>query len=265
LLAATNFPGPPRFKATIDGYFLPAYPAEIFAAGGQAKVPLLLGWNSEEMSYPFILGTEIPTPESFAKVLHTRYGEYAAEALRLYPASTEDEALQSATDLAGDSFTGYSTWKWAELHRQTSGQPVYRYFYTRPRPPMTPEMGDAVAGLAGGVLKGEEAKNQPPAPRGAVHSAEIEYAMGNLATNKVYAWTADDYNLSDLMQAYYANFTRTGDPNGPGLPQWPPINQGGGIMYLDIDSKTEPERYRERYLFLDQFFNKRLPGLPEGW
>ena len=70
---------------------------------------------------------------------------------------------------------------------------MYRYLYARPRPPMRPEMGDAVGGLAGGVLRGAEARGAaPPAARGAVHSADIEYAMGNLATNKVFAWTDED-------------------------------------------------------------------------
>ena len=57
---------------------------------------------------------------------------------------------------------------------------------------MRPEMGDAVGGLAGGVLTGPEAEAQrmPPA-RGAVHAADIEYFMGNLATNTVYAWTEE--------------------------------------------------------------------------
>ena len=245
-----------QFRLTLDGYFLPRPPAEIFAAGEQAHVPLLAGWNSEEVSYPWLMGTEAPTPENVARVLRTRYGERADEALRLYPAATEEQALQSATDLAGDLFTGYSTWKWCDLHSQTGEAPVYRYLYTHPRPPMTPEMGDAVAGLAGGVIRGPEAEAQRlPPPRGAVHSAEVEYAMGNLGSNGVYAWTPDDYKLSELMQAYYVNFVKSGDPNGSGLPLWSPANRGDTIqlMRLDLDAHVEPEKHRERYLFLDQF------------
>jgi para-nitrobenzyl esterase len=81
-------------------------------------------------------------------------------------------------------------------------------------------MGDAVGGLAGGVRGGGAAERpRPPAPRGAVHSADIEYFLGNLGTNPVYAWTDADAQLSELMQEYYANFVRIGDPNGPAVPQ----------------------------------------------
>ena len=83
---------------------------------------------------------------------------------------------------------------------------------------MTAAMGNATPGLAGGVIRGSGAPATPPPPaRGAVHSAEIEYAMGNLAGNKVFEWTPDDQKVSATMQEYFANFVKTGNPNGPGL------------------------------------------------
>jgi para-nitrobenzyl esterase len=183
------------------------------------------------------------------------YGDRADEVLQLYPAASDAQALQSATDLASDRFMGYSTWKWCELHRATSGRPVYRYFYAHPRPPMRPEMAGAVAGLAGGIVTGPEASalRQPP-PRGAVHSADIEYAMGNLHTNMVYDWTPDDDKVSALLQAYYVNFVNTGDPNGPDLPPWPATTGDSRVqvMRLDVDARAESEQQRERYLFMDQ-------------
>jgi para-nitrobenzyl esterase len=245
-----------RFPIAVDGYFFNEPPHETYAKGRQAHVPLLVGWNSEEMTWRALLGGDEPTPENYEKAVRKLYGARADEALKLYPAQTREEVIEAATDLAGDRFIGYSTWKWFDLHARTGGRHVFRYFYAHPRPPMTPEMGDARPGLAGGVVRGPNpgAAVMPPA-RGAVHSAEIEYALGNLASNKVYAWTPDDYKVSEVMQSYFANFIKQGDPNGKGLPKWPAVTQGGpvNIMRLAVDSRAEDDKHRARYHFLDQF------------
>ena len=243
LLEATARQGLPRFGATVDGYFLPKLPAEIFAAGEQAHVPLLVGWNSEENNARAVLGADPATPENYAKALDRLYKERAGDVLELYAATTNDEVTQAATDLASDRFIGFSTWKWSDLHGRTGGKPVYRYLYARPRPPMNPSTNP-------------DAPAPPPPARGAVHSAEIEYAMGNLSTNKVFAWTPDDYKVSELMQGYFANFIKTGDPNGSGLPAWPAANHGDvvQVMHIDVQSRAEPERHRDRYVFLDRIY-----------
>src|SRR5215213_6628648 len=227
LMEATSKQPFGRFPIAVDGYFFTEPPHETYAAGRQAHVPLLVGWNSEEMTWRALLGGDEPTPENFEKAVRKLYGARADEALKLYKAKTRDEVIEAATDLAGDRFIGYSTWKWFDLHAKTGGHNVYRYLYAHPRPPMTPEMGDAQPGLAGGVVRGQNsnAVAMPPA-RGAVHSAEIEYAMGNLASNKVYAWAPDDYKVSEVLQGYFANFIKKGDPNGPGLPGWPAVTRG---------------------------------------
>ncbi|WP_409932539.1 carboxylesterase/lipase family protein [Xanthocytophaga flavus] len=259
LLEATAKPGTPWFSAIVDGYFFPTSPADIFKAGQQAHVPLLGGWNSEEMNYRFIMGQEAPTAENYTKAVQKLYGDKATEALKLYPASSENEVTQSATDLAGDRFIGYSTWKWLDVHNQTGGKPVYRYYYTRPRPQMKAAMGNAAPGLAGGVVKNTDANaiKMPPAT-GAVHSAEIEYAMGNLPHNQVYEWSADDYKVSETMQNYFANFIKTGNPNGKGLPEWPVMKNAKGdqVMYIDVTSGVQTDKNRARYLFLEQATTK---------
>jgi para-nitrobenzyl esterase len=257
LLEATAKPGLPRFAPTIDGYFFPKAPAEIYAAGEQARVPLLVGSNSEESGYAGILGRETPTVENYRKALERLYGEKANEVFKLYPATNETEVMDAAQDLASDRFIGYSTWKWLDLATKTGGKPTYYYLYARPRPAMRPEMGNAVPGLAGGVMTGPQAAaNQRPKPRGAAHSAEIEYAMGNLDSNKVYAWTPDDYKVSKVMQEYFVNFIQTGNPNGAGLPNWPKFDTGQRLI-IDINTRAEPEKVRARYQFLEQFYSKR--------
>ena len=71
---------------------------------------------------------------------------------------------------------------------------------------------DKVAGLAGGVQ--EKTADTPAAPRalGAVHSADIEYAMGTLPTNRIYDWQPEDYVISDIFSNYYVKFVKE-DPN----------------------------------------------------
>ncbi|HEX7018605.1 MAG TPA: carboxylesterase family protein [Gemmatimonadaceae bacterium] len=244
VLAAASRRGGPRIGADIDGWFLPESPNAIYAAGKQAHVPLLAGWNSEEGGPPAAL-RENPTSEAFARVLSTAFGDRAADAARVYPASTPDDVLQAATNLASDQFIAYSTWKWLDMQSATGDKPVYRYFYSHPRPAMTA----AAVEQAG--------PSRVPPPRGAVHSAEIEYAMGNLRTNPVYAWTPDDSRVSELVESYFANFVKTGNPNGSGLPEWPLGNAKGDApvmrMRLDVEPRAEAEP-RARYLFLDSFY-----------
>jgi para-nitrobenzyl esterase len=250
LLEASGRPGMPAFLPNIDGWFFPKDPAQIYAAGEQATVPLLAGWNSMEVPGRAILH-EDPTPERVRGVLEKRFSARAAEAEKFYPVATADEAAQSIDDLASDLFLGYATWKWLDAHARTSGQPVYRYMYARPRP-ATVEAG-VTPNLAGGVSRNGNAAPTPPA-RGAVHSAEIEYALGNLALNPVFAWTDDDRKVSTTMEGYFANFVKTGDPNGAGLPAWPRGDATSGQVQrirIDVDTHAEPEP-TARYRFLDQ-------------
>jgi len=258
VLEATAKPGIPRFASTIDGYFLPKSLVEIFSAGEQAHVPLLVGWNTEENNVRSVLGpNNEPTPENYKQALVRLYGEQADEAAKLYPGSTAEEVIQSGTDLASDRFIAYSTWKWFDLHTKTGKSKVYRYLYARPRPAMNASMGDATAGLAGGVIRGRGNGTPPPPARGAVHSAEIEYAMGNLASNKVYAWTPDDYKVSETFLNYFANFVKTGDPNGNGLLTWPASTDSSvQVMRIDVTPRVEPDPHKERYLFLDKIYMK---------
>jgi para-nitrobenzyl esterase len=59
------------------------------------------------------------------------------------------------------------------------------------------------------------------------------------------------------MQDYFANFIKTGNPNGPGLPPWPEFKTGQRLT-IDTQTRSEPEQVRQRYSFLEQFLIKKL-------
>ncbi|MDZ7719834.1 MAG: carboxylesterase family protein [Balneolaceae bacterium] len=259
LLNLTGQQGLPRFAPTIDGYYFPKPPLEIFEAGEHADVPLFVGWNSQEMNFRAFLGQHEPTIENYKKVVASEYESHASRILELYPAGNLEEMLQSATDLAGDRFIAFSTWKWADLHQKNSTSPVYQYYYTQPRPKMRPKYANSTPGFAGGVQENDESAEdemqqaQLPEPNGAVHSAEIEYLMGNLSSNRVYDWTETDYKVSAIFQNYAANFIHSKSPNGYGVPFWPAADQtGGSVMSIGSDTFIMEDPFGERYEFLDQ-------------
>lgn len=249
----------------IDNHFLTEQPFATYAAGRQMRVPLLVGGNSLEMSPAAYFGDitmsgrEI-TMEDIAKTASGMFGDNTDEMLSLYGITAPDDIYkQPGIDLCGDLFLAYSTWRWGNVHNATSGQPVYRYLYSRERPKMMIE--GKVAGLAGGVKDKTEAEevveNKIPEIHGAVHSADIEYAMGNLPTNRVYDWQPEDYMVSDIFMGYYANFVKTGNPNGIGLPQWLPLDSSDspGFMVIDVKTRMEKDAGAERrYRRMNEIF-----------
>jgi para-nitrobenzyl esterase len=255
LLKATANAGYGRFPVCVDGYFFPKSPLEIFEKGEQAHVPLLVGWNSEEMNSKMLLGQNPPTKENYTNAVQKMMGDKAPAILSAYNPSSDADVEQTATMLASDMFIGFSTWRWSDLQSKTGGKPVYRYLYARPRPEMRPEMGNATANLAGGVTRDTTGKApKAPLPKGAVHSAEIEYALGNLPTNRVYDWQPEDYRVSEIMQAFFANFIKTGNPAGLGVPEWPAVDKSEAVpvMHIDVNTRVEQDKSAPRYQVMQQ-------------
>ena len=90
---------------------------------------------------------------------------------------------------------------------------------------------------------------------GAAHASDIEYSFNTLDSKKA-DWTPEDREAARAMAGYFANFVKTGNPNGPGLPPWPEFGKTREVMVLDAVSKAIPEPGRARYEFIDGFASK---------
>ena len=257
---------PPKGMANVvlDGHFMTESADAVFEKNEQAQVPLLAGWNSLEGHPMQVLQGQAPTVQNFKNALKAQFGDMTDEIFDAYGITTDEDVLsQKGLDLASDLFTGFPTWKVCDYHAK-SGLPVYRYHYMHPRPQVSAKMGDKTGALAGGVReKTEEEKKaaaqQPAIAPGAVHSADIEYAMGTLDTNEYYDWQQADYDISKLFLSYYANFCKTGNPNGEGLPQWTAITKdnldAAPVMKIDVESAEVASPEKEKaYRTLEKFY-----------
>ena len=233
LLAAQAGDKAPRSYAVVDGYFLTEPPALTFAGGKAARVPLLVGTNSQEAAGSAVLGDGVAaTVDNYRAGLKRVLGDKADAIFALYRARSDAEVMAMATAVASDDFLGLPTWKWFDLHRRT-GAPTWLYSFNRVRPRM-------VTDTSGN-----------PSPWGATHSAEIEYALGNLDANPLYAWTDEDRKVSATMSGYFANFIKTGDPNGDSLPVWheaPADEDKLQRQVIDVRTYSAPFPEQHRYI-----------------
>ncbi|MEP7251518.1 MAG: carboxylesterase family protein [Ginsengibacter sp.] len=246
------------FPVALDGYFLPKTLPEIFNAKQQSQVPLLVGWNSAEIpGQAYMMGQPYKDVNYVDRVKQDYPNDYE-KVLKLYPHGSDKDIELSATALAADRFIAYSTWKWFDLQRNNSPKPVYRYLFSRIRPPLADN--SMTPGLAGGTVPKDPNAPKPPEPVGAAHASEIEYCMGNLYLVNDYAWTADDYKVSETMSNYFANFIKTGDPNDGKLPDWAAAKPGDAtpaVMVIDVESKGINAPSDDRYEFLDQAYHNK--------
>jgi len=213
------------FSPVVDGQFVPEAVSATYAAGRQAHVPVMIGWNRDERAGTL---SKDMTGEKWKAFAAEQYRARTEEFLKAFPGENNAQAVQSADAYTTDGFIALSAWKWVEAEARTNGAPVYRYRFDLPAPP----------------------SEVHPEGRYAFHSDELEYVFGTLDTRHGATWRPEDRTLSEQMMDYWTNFVRTGDPNGKGLPHWPRYDAQKEVVHLDSTITSGPDILRAQYEFL---------------
>jgi para-nitrobenzyl esterase len=229
----------------IEPLVMPRSPYDVFAAGSQNDVPLLVGSNANEA------GAMIPdlaktTAASIRGDLARSFGFLSPDlldsALAAYPHETDAQAREARLGFERDIRFGWDMWAWARLQAKTGHNKVFYYYFTQ-TPPYP----------KGSIYKGW----------GASHFAELWYVFDHLDQER-WAWTQQDKYLAATMSGYWVNFVKYGDPNRTGLPYWPGFSdEDSRVQYLGDEISPDGVANVQSLRVFDEVYSKAR-GVPFG-
>ena len=217
---------------TVDGYAIVEQPYLTYEKGENHEKALLNGFNAKEAD-AFNLGVKA-TAENYEELLAEDIGDYASDMAKVVPADSPQRDQHFIVDAMGDAkgalnqaysaiWFSYSHYLWNN-YMVKQGKPAYEYYFTKTNNSLSN-----------------------------YHAGEIPYAYGNLWRHPG-LYNEDDYKLSDIMQQYFVNFAKTGDPNGEGLPKWEARTVGNNqLLQLDTDIKMTDDPNKKLYKVIDRY------------
>ncbi len=200
----------------VDGHVLPEQMITAFDKGDQAHVPILAGFNSGEIRSLMYLAPPAPASAAdYRRIIRERYGPFAGEFLRLYPANDLEESILAATR------DGLYGWTAMRLVKDQSGLglPSYLYFFDH------------------GYPAADEAHLH------GFHASELPYVFGTLDRTPP-LWPKNPASpreeaLSEAMLDYWTSFARSGRPQAADAPDWPAFGSVGA--YMDFTDAPHPQ------------------------
>ena len=195
--------------ASIDGHLFNQQILDVFRNGQQAKVPVLVGFNSGEIRSLKVLAPQAPATEAeYVSLIKERYLDLADQYLALYPANDAQESIYAAVR---DALYGWTSELLAR--RQTElGQDAYLYLFDHSYPAAT------------------------QADLHAFHASELPYIFGTYHQTPE-LWpkipnTAHEQQYSKAMTSYWASFAKTGQPKASGHKDWPAYGEERAYMHF---------------------------------
>ena len=194
----------------IDGYLFKDQPLDVWRAGNQMHVPLIVGSTSDEMG---IIASDGPkSEEEYARALQKYFGEHALGIMERYPFDRSLPGRAFAT-MMGDAIFSYSSSLASSMHSD-AGNKVYRYVFS----------------YAGKLLRS--------ASVGAFHSSDILYLFGIVDSA---AFPPQERNMARLFADYWTAFAKLGSPSPEGLPDWPAYEKEAAYSMV-LDSEPYPQK-----------------------
>jgi para-nitrobenzyl esterase len=220
-LLASQFSQSPRphFGPDIDGWAIARQPTLVFASGQEAAIPLLFGTTAREFGAAIF---RVPAAQdALRKTIADFYGGLAPQALAAY-------GLAEGTEASADPLYGSPSDQWAaDIQFRCPATAQAGWHSAAKHPTYEYEFAHAIPG--------QEAQ-------GAVHSSDLPYVFGYFPKegNIAGKFTNLDIQLADLMESYWTNFAKTGNPNSAGLPEWPQFGVERKYIRFAQDGKVVP-------------------------